>query len=67
MLTTVRILRIGLLSCLAFAGFSALAQAARAAELKAGVARIDMTPPLELLAPLGRLRRADEQARRGRA
>ena len=53
MLTTVRILRIGLWCCLASAGLSALDQVGRAAELKAGVARVDLTPPLDLLAPLG--------------
>ncbi len=37
----------------ALVGLSATVAVGRAAELKAGVASVDLTPPLELHAPLG--------------
>ena len=40
-------------TCAFVLGFSGAAAVGRAAELKAGVARVDLTPPLELQAPLG--------------
>ena len=53
MIKTVRILRTGILCCFLFGGLTALTHVGRAVELKAGVARVDLTPPLELMAPLG--------------
>lgn len=54
MRTTPRVVRL-FLTCVGL--FSVLlahtATAARAAELKAGVARVDLTPPLEMMVPLG--------------
>ena len=40
-------------TCALVLGFSGAATVSRAAELTAGVARVDLTPPLELQAPLG--------------
>lgn len=50
---TARILIVIMVAGAAFAGLTASASVARAAELKAGVARVDLTPPLDLHAPLG--------------
>ena len=53
MRTTARNLVAVLICCVSLAGLLAPVAVGRAAELKAGVARVDLTPPLELKAPLG--------------
>ncbi|HEY2840814.1 MAG TPA: neutral/alkaline non-lysosomal ceramidase N-terminal domain-containing protein [Pirellulales bacterium] len=52
MLSVTRILLVSI-GCLMLAGPSAPAAVVRAAQLKAGVARVDLTPPLDLKTPLG--------------
>ena len=53
MQTTARIRVMVPMCCVALAGLSAPVAVGCAAEMKAGVARVDLTPPLELNAPLG--------------
>ncbi len=53
MRTTARILAVVSMCCISLAGLSVQVTVGSAAELKAGVARIDLTPPLDLKAPLG--------------
>ena len=53
MRTTARNLVVVSMCCVCLAELSAGVAVSRAAELRAGVARVDLTPPLELNAPLG--------------
>jgi neutral ceramidase len=53
MRVTARILAVVWMGCVLLGGLSGPAAVCRAAALKAGVARVDLTPPLELQAPLG--------------
>src|SRR5262245_13091738 len=53
MRTTARILVVVSTCCALLNGLAAPLAVSRAATLKAGVARVDLTPPLELNAPLG--------------
>ena len=50
---TARILAVVSMGCVLLTGLSVPVAVGRAAVLKAGVARVDLTPPLELKAPLG--------------